>query len=311
MNDINKMIKLRNCILILLILLPVLNYGQELKCNVQIVSQQIQGTNKQVFQTLQTAVYEFMNNTVWTNHVYSIDERIECNLMFNITDQLSADEFKGTLQIQSRRPVYNTNYNTVMFNYMDNDIHFRYVEFEPLEFDETQYLSSLTSLLAFYAYIIIGLDYDSFGFEGGTPYFQKAENIVNNAQNAREVGWKSFESTSHRNRYWLVNDLLDKKYAPIREFIYRYHRLGLDVMDSKVVEGRAVIAEAVVSLQKVYRQKPDPFMQLLKVIMDAKADELVNVFSESFTEEKNRVVTILQEIDPSNKSKYDKILSSN
>jgi hypothetical protein len=305
------MIKLRTSILFLLILMPALNYSQELKCNVQIVSQQIQGTNKQVFQTLQTAVYEFMNNMVWTNHVYNIDERIECNLMFNITEQLSADEFKGTLQIQSRRPIYNTNYNTVMFNYMDNDIHFKYVEFEPLEFDETQYLSSLTSLLAFYAYIILGLDYDSFSFEGGTPFYQKADNIVNNAQNAREVGWKSFESTSHRNRYWLINDLLDEKYAPIREFIYRYNRLGLDIMDSKVVEGRAVIAETLVSLQKVFRQKPDPFMQLLKVIMDAKADEFVNIFSDSFTEEKTRVVTILQEIDPSNKSKYDKILSSN
>jgi hypothetical protein len=298
-------------LIILAFLVSVLSYGQELKCNVQIVSQQIQGTNKQVFQTLQTAVYEFMNNQIWTNHVYSIDERIECNFLFNITEQLSADEFKGTLQIQSRRPIFNTNYNTVMLNYMDNDIHFRYVEFEPLEFDETQYISSLTALLAFYAYIIIGFDYDSFSFDGGTPYFQKADNIVSNAQNAREVGWKSFESTSHRNRYWLINDLVDEKYAPIREFNYRYHRLGLDVMDSKVVEGRAVIAETLVSLQKIYRQKPDPFMQLLKVIMDAKADEFVNIFSESFTEEKNRVVTILREIDPSNQTKYDRILSAN
>jgi hypothetical protein len=298
-------------IIFLLILIPCINWGQELKCNVQLVSQQIQGTNKQVFQTLQTAIYEFMNNHMWTNHVYGIDERIECNFLFNITEQLSADEFKGTLQIQSRRPVYNTNYNTVMLNYMDNDIHFRYVEFEPLEFDETRYTSSLTSLLAFYAYIIIGFDYDSFSFEGGTPYFQKALNIVSNAQNAREVGWKSFESTSHRNRYWLVNDILDDKYAPIREFNYRYHRLGLDVMDSKVVEGRAVIAEALTNLQKVYRQKPDPFMQLLKVVVDAKADEFVNIFSESFTEEKNRAVTILREIDPSNQTKYEKILSSN
>ena len=298
-------------LIILAFLVSVLIYGQDLKCNVQIVSQQIQGTNKQVFQTLQTAVYEFMNNQVWTNHVYSMDERIECNLLFNITEQLSADEFKGTLQIQSRRPIYNTNYNTVMLNYMDNDINFRYVEFEPLEFDETQYISSLTALLAFYAYIIIGFDYDSFSFDGGTPYFQKADNIVSNAQNAREVGWKSFESTSHRNRYWLINDVLDEKYAPIREFNYRYHRLGLDVMDSKVVEGRAVIAETLVSLQKIYRQKPDPFMQLLNVIMDAKADEFVNIFSESFTEEKNRVVTILREIDPSNQTKYDRILSAN
>ncbi len=298
-------------IIFLLFQVTGLTMGQELKCNVQIVSQQIQGTNKQVFQTLQTAIYEFMNNQVWTNHVYGMDERIECNFMFNITDQLSADDFKGTLQIQSRRPIYNTNYNTVMLNYMDNDIHFRYVEFEPLEFDETQYTSSLTSLLALYAYIILGFDYDSFSYEGGNPYFQKADNIVSNAQNAREVGWKSFESTSHRNRYWLINDMLDDKYAPVREFNYRYHRLGLDVMDSKVVEGRAVIAEALAILQKVYRQKPDPFMQLLKVIMDAKADEFVNIFSESFTEEKNRAVTILREIDPSNQTKYEKITSSN
>ncbi len=300
----------KQIITIFLILIPFQIFGQELKCNVQVVTQQIQGTNKQVFQTLQTAIYEFMNTTVWTNHVYGIDERIECNFLFNITDQLSADEFKGTLQIQSRRPVYNTNYNTVMFNYMDNDIHFRYVEFEPLQFDETQHLSNLTSILAFYAYIILGLDYDSFSFEGGTPFFQKAENIVNNAQNAREVGWKAFESTSHKNRYWLINDILDDKYAPIREYNYRYHRHGLDVMDEKVVEGRAVIAESLENLQKVYREKPDPFMQLLKVILDAKADELVNIFIESFVEEKNRVVTILQEIDPSNQPKYQKIISA-
>ncbi len=301
-------------LLISILLIPIIPnviFGQELKCNIQIVTQQIQGTNKQVFQTLQTAIYEFMNNRVWTNHVYDIDERIECNLLFNITDQIGADEFKGTLQIQSRRPVFNTNYNTVMFNYMDNDIHFRYVEFEPLEFDETQNLSNLTSLLAFYAYIIIGLDYDSFSFEGGTPFFQKAENIVSNAQNAREIGWKAFESTSRRNRYWLVTEILNDNYAPIREFVYRYHRHGLDVMDAKVVEARAVIAESLENLQKVYRNKPDPFMQLLRIVLDAKADELVNVFSESFTEEKNRVYTLLNEIDPSNQPKYQKILSSN
>jgi len=297
--------------LIVLLWIPYVSFGQELKCNVQIVSQQIQGTNKQVFQTLQTAIYEFMNNTVWTNHVYGIDERIECNFLFNIKEQLSADEFKGTLQIQSRRPVYNTNYNTVMLNTMDNDIHFRYVEFEPLQFDETKHLSNLTSILAFYAYIILGLDYDSFSFEGGSPYYAKAELIVNNAQNAREVGWKAFENTSHRNRYWLINDILDDKYAPIRAFTYRYHRQGLDVMDSKVVEGRGTIAETLENLQKVYRQKPDPFMHYLKITLDAKADEFVNIFSESFTEEKNRVVTILREIDPSNQPKYDKILSAN
>lgn len=284
--------------------------SQELKCNVQIVSQQIQGTNKQVFQTMQTAIYEFMNNTNWTNHVYSIDERIECNLMFNITEQLSADEFKGTLTIQSRRPVYNTNYNTTMLNYVDNNIHFRYVEFEPLQYDATQHLSNLTSLLAYWAYMIIGLDYDSFSYLGGTPFLQQAENIVTNAQNAREAGWKPFESLDHKNRYWLVTDILDDAYRPLREFLYDYHRMGLDVMDQKVTEGRAVIAESLDKLQSVYRDKPDPFMYWLQLIMDAKSDEMINVFSESFTEEKTRAIRILQEIDPANKTKYERIQAS-
>ncbi len=294
-----------------LVLFPGRVFSQELKCNVQIVSQQIQGTNKQVFQTMQTAVYEFMNNTNWTNHVYQIDERIEVNFMFNITEQLSADEFKGTLTIQSRRPIFNTNYNTTLINFVDNNIHFRYVEFESLEYDVTQHLSNLTSLLAYWAYMIIGLDYDSYGYLGGGPFFQQAENIVQNAQNAREGGWKPFESLDHKNRYWLVTDILNDGYRPLREFNYSYHRMGLDIMDSKVNEGRAVIAESLDKLQMVYREKPDPFVYWLQLILDAKSDEMINIFSESFTEEKNRAVNILQEIDPANKTKYDKIQASN
>jgi hypothetical protein len=293
------------------ILVPRIGASQELKCNVQVVSQQIQGTNKQVYQTMQTAIYEFMNNTNWTHHVYAIDERIDCNLMFNITDQLSADEFKGTLTIQSRRPVFNTNYNTTMLNYVDNNIQFRYVEFEPLEFDPTQHISNLTSILAFWAYMIIGLDYDSFAYLGGTPFLQQAENIVTNAQNAREGGWKPFESLDHKNRYWLVSDILNDGYRPLREFEYSYHRLGLDIMDGKVTEGRAEIAKSLDKLQSVYREKPDPFIYWLQLILDAKRDEMINVFSESFTEEKNRAVRILQEVDPANKNKYEKIMASN
>lgn len=294
-----------------IILFPGRVSSQELKCNVQIVSQQIQGTNKQVFQTLQTAIYEFMNTRNWTSHVYSIDERIECNMMFNITEQLSADEFRGTLTIQSRRTIYNTNYNTVMLNYVDNKIHFRYVEFQPLEYDATQHISNLTSLLAYWAYMIIGLDYDSFSYLGGTPFLQQAENIVTNAQNAREGGWKPFESLDHKNRYWLVTDILNDGYRPLREFSYSYHRQGLDIMDGKVSEGRAVIAESLDKLQKVYREKPDPFIHWMQLILDAKSDEMINIFSESFTEEKSRAIQILQEIDPANKTKYDKIQASN
>ncbi len=285
--------------------------AQELKCNIQVVSQQIQGTNKQVYQTLQEAIYEFMNNKVWTNNVFSIEERIECNLLFNIQEQLSADEFRGTLQIQSRRPVYNTNYNTVLFNNMDNDIQFRYIEFQPLEFDPRTHLSNLTSILAYYAYLILGLDYDSFSYEGGSPYFLAAEKIVDNAQNVQEKGWKPYENTSHKNRYWLVKDILDEDYSPCREFNYRFHRLGLDVMDGKLTEGRSEIANSFELLQGVYRKKPDPFMTPMHIIFDAKADEMINIFSESFTEEKNRVYSILLEIDQANSKKYKSIVENN
>ncbi|HKK62916.1 MAG TPA: DUF4835 family protein [Bacteroidales bacterium] len=285
--------------------------AQELKCNVQVVSQKIQGSNKQVFETLQEAVFEFMNNRVWTNHVYDIEERIECNFMFNITDQLSADEFEATLQVQFRRPVYNTNYYTTMFNYIDKDVKFRYIEFEPLEFDLNSYTSNLTSILGFYAYFILGLDYDSFSFEGGTPYYENAEKVVLNAQNSsNENGWKPADDMAHNNRYWLVNDILDQEYAPVREFYYRYHRQGLDVMDEKVAEGRAEIASAIELLQEVYRERPDPYMHVLRLVFDAKADEFTKIFSEAYPEEKNRVYEILTEIDQTNTSKYKTMLEN-
>ncbi|MBN2215104.1 MAG: DUF4835 family protein [Bacteroidales bacterium] len=292
----------------LMILYSMTGSAQELMCNVQIITQQIQGTNKQVFQTLQTAVYEFMNNTSWTNHVFETDERIECTMLFNIKEQVSVDEFRGTLQIQSRRPVYNTSYNSVVMNYVDNDIQFKYVEFQPLEFSETSHLSNLTSLLAFYAYIIIGMDYDTYSFEGGTPFFQAAEKIVNNAQNTPERGWKSMESTSRKNRYWLINNILNEDFALLREFVYKYHRLGLDMMYEKTNESRTNIAEYLRLLQQISREKPDPFMYYLQVVLDAKSDELVSIFKESFQDEKTRVYSLLNEIDPSHGNKYEQIM---
>jgi len=285
--------------------------SQELRCNVQVVSQQIQGTNRQIFKTLQQAIYEFMNNMNWTNHIYSQEERIECNMMINLTEQIGSDEFKGTLQVQFRRPVFNTSYNTVLLNYMDNDIHFRYVEFEPLEFNETSHISNLTSILAFYAYFILGLDYDSFGYEGGTIFFQSAERIVNNAVNAPEKGWTASGSKDHKNRYWIIQSVLEEEFSLIREFYYRYHRLGLDVMDSKPADGRAQIIDSIEKLLEVKRKKPDPFMHYLKMVLDAKAEEFVNVFQEGSINEKERVHKMLVEIDPVNSSKYDKIMEQN
>ena len=285
----------------------VLSSAQELNCNVQVVTQQIQGTNKEIFQTLQAAVYEFVNTRTWTNNVYSYSERIECNILINLTDQISSDEFKGTIQVQARRPVYNTTYNSTMFNFIDNNFHIRYVEFEPLEFNETSYLSNLTSILAYYVYIIIGLDNDSFSFEGGSLCFEKAEAIVMNAQNAPFAGWKPYEGSGNKNRYWLIKNILDVEYSPVREFFYRYHRMGLDKLESATNEARIEIIEGLRLLQEVYRKKPDPYLFLLQIIFDAKADEFVNIFSESFTEEKGRVLKILKEIDPSNSRKYEKI----
>ncbi|MFC2104495.1 DUF4835 family protein [Bacteroidota bacterium] len=278
--------------------------SQELRCNIQVVSSQIQGTNKQVFQTLQTAIYEFMNNYAWTNHVYSNEERIECNIIINLQSH-SGDEFNGSIQVQSRRPTYNTSYNTTILNFKDDDVRFNYVEFEPLEFSVNEHISNLTSILAYYAYVIIGLDYDTFSMMGGTEFFQKAELIVNNAQNTPEKGWKAFES--RKNRYWLIENILNDRYKGLREFLYRYHRLGLDVMESKEAVGRAEIAESLNLLQKIYRQKPDPYLFFYDLVMSAKSDELINIFSESFMAEADRVYTTLVEIDPARADKYKKI----
>jgi hypothetical protein len=284
--------------------------AQELLCNVQVTAQRIQGSNRQVFQTMQRDIYEFMNNTNWTNHVYSYSERIDCNIMINLTEQLSADEFRGTITVQLRRPVYNTTYNSTILNFVDNNVQFRYVEFQPLEFDPNTHRSNLVSLLAYYAYVILGFDYDSYSAEGGTEYFNIAEKIVTNAQNSPESGWKPYDGSRNRNRYWLVKNILDKQYQFVRRFVYEYHMSGLDAMESRINESRTAMVESLRLLQQVYRTRPDPFMYYLQIVIEAKADELVNIYSRAFPEEKSRVVQILNEIDPANKSKYEKILSN-
>jgi hypothetical protein len=278
---------------------------------VQISAQKIQGSNRQVFESMQRDIYEFMNNTVWTNNVFSYAERVDCNILINLTEQLSADEFRGTIQVQLRRPVFNTTYNSTMLNFVDNNFQFRYVEFQPLEFDPNSYRSSLVSVLAYYTYIILGFDYDSFSFEGGTEFFQIAEKIVTNAQNASEPGWKPYDGSRNKNRYWLVKNILDKEYEGVRRFIYEYDIHGLDKMESKITEARASIVESLKLIQDVYRAKPDPYMYLVQIILESKADELINIFSEAFPEEKSRVIQILIEIDPGNKTKYEKITAAN
>jgi hypothetical protein len=284
--------------------------AQELYCNVQVTAQKIQGSNRQIFITMQKDIYDFMNNTVWTNMVVSYAERIECSILINLTDQLSADEFRGTIQVQLSRPVYNTTYNSTVLNFIDNNVQFRYVEFAPLEFDPNVYRNALTSILGYYAYLIIGFDSDTYSYSSGTPFFQIAEKIVNNAQNAPEPGWKPYDGSRNRNRYWLVKNILNSEYSGVRSFLYEYHILGLDKMESRVGEARIAILESLKNLQEVFRKRPDPYMYYLQLVIDAKREEMINIYAEAFPEEKGRVIQLLAEIDPANKAKYDKINTS-
>jgi hypothetical protein len=279
--------------------------AQELRCNISLNTTQVQGSNRSITEALQTALYEFVNMRVWTNHVYTTEERIECNMMLNITS-LAGSEFSGTISVQSRRPVYNSGYSTTLINFQDRELKFTYVEGQPLEFSDVAHLSNLTSIIAFYVYIILGLDYDSFSLNGGTPYFQKAETIVTNAQQSSERGWKAYEG-NYRNRYWLVQNLLDDRYRGVREFTYKYYRLGLDRMSSRPNEARTDMADYLKLLQDVYRRKPDPYLFLLQIVFDAKSSEWIDIFSNGTPDEKTRVVRLLKEIDAPNISKYDKI----
>ena len=291
------------CCLFLLIAASV--NAQELRCNISLNTTQVQGSNRSITEALQTALYEFVNMRVWTNHVYTTEERIECNMMLNITS-LAGSEFSGTISVQSRRPVYNSGYSTTLINFQDRELKFTYVEGQPLEFSDVAHLSNLTSIIAFYVYIILGLDYDSFSLNGGTPYFQKAETIVTNAQQSSERGWKAYEG-NYRNRYWLAQNLLDDRYRGVREFTYKYYRLGLDRMSSRPNEARTDMADYLKLLQDVYRRKPDPYLFLLQIVFDAKSSEWIDVFSNGTPDEKTRVVRLLKEIDAPNISKYDKI----
>jgi len=252
---------------------------------------------------MRTDISEFMNNRKWTDHQFAVDERIVCTIFIQVTDQIGADEFKGTMQVQLNRPIFNSSYQSPILNIKDNDFDVRYVEFQPLEFSETSNTNALTNILAYYAYVILGFDYDTFSPMGGTPYFQRARDIVNKSQNAHEKGWRAFEG--NYNRFWMIDNLSNKAYSPFRDLMYRYHRLGLDVMSDKPNVGRSEIADALRNIQKVYRSRPDTYIN--RMFFDAKSDEIVNLFSSGSTDEKSRVISILSECDPANSGKYEKI----
>ena len=277
--------------------------AQELEIRIQVNHTQLQGANTSKFEELQKSLTEFAANQIWTNNVFKPEERIKCNILFNITKEVYTDEFQATMQIISSRPVYGTGYDSPMLNILDRNIQFKYSEGETLIFDENTH-GELTSLVAYYIYIILGFDYDSFSKLGGTPYFEKAQKIVTTAQSSNYTGWKAFEDK--KNRYWLSENLMNSVYSPIREYSYKYHRLGLDLMSTRLVDGTNSIAEGMSDLLKVHRQKSASY--LMQVFMDAKADEIVNIFSGSTDQaQQNKVYNILKEIDPANINKYDKI----
>lgn len=279
--------------------------AQELNCTIQINSDQIQGTNKSVFNTLQKSISDFMNNRKWTEMSFANTERIECTVNI-IVKKMDVDVFTSEIQVQSRRPIFNSAYNSTLFNFKDQSFTFNYKEFDQLELNQNTITSNLTAVLAYYAYIIIGYDMDSYSRLGGTPYFQAAENIVNSAQGADLTGWKAFESP--RNRYALINNLMDEAFKKYRNYFYEYHRLGLDEMSTNATNARARIADGLPLLREANRARPSAVV--ISSFLDAKNDELVNVFSKGSTQEKNDAVEILSDVNPTQTAKYSQILKS-
>jgi hypothetical protein len=292
-------------LLMVLSFLLTISYGQaqELNCNININSEQVEGSNKSVFVTLKKSISEFVNNRKWTELTYANTERIECTMNI-IVKKMDVDVFTAEIQVQSRRPVYNSSYYSTLFNFKDNNFTFKYKEFDQLEMNENTITSNLTAVLAYYAYIIIGYDMDSYSRLGGTPYFLAAENIVNSAQGADLTGWKAFESP--KNRYALVNNLTDEAFKKFRSFVYDYHRLGLDEMTSNSANARGKIAEGLPLIREANRARPSAI--IISTFIDAKSDELVNIFSKGNQKEKTDAVEILSDVNPTQTSRYEKIL---
>lgn len=293
-------------ILLLIFLLPVALVGQEFMINVSVNSRQVDGTERKVFQTLQQDLYEFVNSRNWTNHQFRPEERIEGSISITIDERISGDHFKGRINVMSKRPIYKSSYYSTLLNIQDTDFEFKYIEYEPIEYIENTFTSNLAGVVAYYLYIILGFDFDSFSPYGGTPYFEKARNIVNAAQNSNEAGkgWKAFEGI--KNRYWLVENLLNSSHNKIRSGLYKYHLQGLDKMSENIELGRSAINEFMEDLQETNRSKQGLYS--VQVVLDAKRDEIVNIYSQAPPMDKSRAVNILKEIDPANTSKYQQIL---
>lgn len=281
--------------------------AQEFKCTVKVNADQIQGTNKSLFTTLEQSITEYINNNRWTNLTFAEQEKIDCSMMI-IVNEVSDGILNCEMQLQTRRPVYGTSYMTPTMNFRDKNFTFAYEEYDRIEWQQNTFTTNLTAMLAYYCYLMLGIDFDSFQRLGGTPFFEQCEQIVTMAQTAsmsgtEGTGWKAFDS--NRNRYALINNLLDEAFKKYREFYYEYHRLGLDEMSQNVANARARIAKGIPVLRDANRARPATYV--VGTFLDAKSDEIANIFSKGTDEEKKTVYEVLMDIDPTRQDTYEKI----
>jgi hypothetical protein len=271
------------------------------------VGPQVETTERRVFKDMESSFFQFMNGRRWTNDVFTNSEKINCNMIITIESRPTVGNFTASVQIQSSRPVFNSNYESLIFNFADRDWQFQYTESQPLEFNDNSYTNNITSMLAFYAYVIIGLDYDSFEKLGGTPHFEKAQLTVNNTQQANRPGWSQFEG-NFRNRFWLSENLNSQQMVAVREAIYNYHRLALDKFNENPDEGRRLVVQVLKDLQQASKRKPNSI--LIISFFDAKNDEITSMLSQGNIQVRREAYEIVKELDPSNTAKYESIIKN-
>jgi hypothetical protein len=289
----------------------ILVQGQEIQARLTVVADKVSTqVDKKIFQTLQTALVNFLNNRRWTNDVFQPAEKIQCNFLLNIEQDLGNNVFKGKLTVQAARPVYNTTYDSPIMNFMDDNIIFRYQEFQPIEFNENRVqgndpvAANLPAILAYYVNIILGFDYDSYSLRGGDNYFQKAWNIVNNAPEGKDIsGWKSFEG--QRNRYWLAENLNNNRFALVHDVLYSYYRLGLDIFYENENEGRNGIMKSLNFLNTMDSENPNSM--IMQFFFQGKSTEIVKIFSHANADEKTRARNILTKLDVTNATAYKEL----
>lgn len=279
------------------------SWSQELNFSVKINTQKVQKADPVIFETLTQTMLEFLNNQKWTDDIFQLDEKINCNLLLTIQEEVSETGFKAELAIQSSRPVFNSNYETPLLNYIDKEVSFSYQQFQPLQFSRNTYNDNLSAILSFYVYVILGLDYDSYEPRGGENYFQIAQEIVNNIPQGvadANAGWRSLDGD--RNRYWMIENILSPRVRIFRESFYNYHRQGLDYMADDVEKGRQTIKtalEAIVGVTKSY-----PNSMIIQMFANSKANEIIEIYKMSPSEERTIISQILSGLDPANANRY-------